>query len=108
MKFKMSPNIAIPSTDVFKAAEFYTQVLGFSKKSMEPGMVEINADPITLFVTDDSQLHGPVMELFVDDLEAARDHLVAHGCEVIRWRGKGNDCYIKDPFGVTFNLWEVK
>ena len=47
------------------------------------------------------------MELFVEDLEQARDELLAQGCEVVRWRGKGRDCYIRDPFGVTYNLWEV-
>jgi hypothetical protein len=33
---------------------------------------------------------------------------VANGCKVLRWRGKGQDCYIQDPFGVIFNLWEEK
>ena len=46
------------------------------------------------------------MELFVRDLEGAREELLANGCEVIRWRGKGQDCHIRDPFGVIFNLWE--
>jgi hypothetical protein len=47
------------------------------------------------------------MELLVDDLEDARDELVANGCEILRWRGRGQDCYIKDPFGVIFNLWKI-
>ena len=40
------------------------------------------------------------------DLEAARQELVASGCKVLRWRGKGQDCYIEDPFGVIYNIWE--
>jgi predicted enzyme related to lactoylglutathione lyase len=46
------------------------------------------------------------MELFVDDLAEARKRLEANGCKVLRWRGKGQDCYIQDPFGVIFNIWE--
>ncbi len=42
----------------------------------------------------------------MDDLEAARQELVANGCKVLRWRGKGQDCYIEDPFGVIYNIWE--
>ena len=42
----------------------------------------------------------------VDDLEKARETLEANGCKVLRWRGKGQDCYVRDPFGVIFNLWE--
>ena len=43
---------------------------------------------------------------FVYDLDAARDRLVSKGCRVIKWEGKGKDCYIQDPFGMIFNLWE--
>jgi predicted enzyme related to lactoylglutathione lyase len=47
------------------------------------------------------------MELFVDDLEAAKQVLLANGCKVLRWKGKSQDCYIEDPFGVRFNIWEL-
>ena len=57
-------------------------------------------------ILEDDVLSGPVMELFVEDLEKAREILVANGCKVLRWRGKGQDCYIQDPFGVIFNIWE--
>ena len=55
---------------------------------------------------EDPEVSGPVLELFVDDLEEAREYLVRHGCEVVRWRGKGQDCYVRDPFGVVYNVWE--
>jgi hypothetical protein len=64
-------------------------------------------NPINLFVLEDDEFRGPVMELFVDDLEKARDTLEFNGCKVLRWRGKGKDCYIQDPFGVIFNIWEA-
>ena len=108
MKFKMSPNVAIPTKEIHKATEFYTKVLNFSKQSVDQGMVEIHADPIRFFITDDPLITGPVMELFVEDLDSARDYLLSHGCEIIRWHGHGKDCYLKDPFGITYNLWEVK
>jgi predicted enzyme related to lactoylglutathione lyase len=59
-----------------------------------------------MFVIEDPEIQGLVMELCVDDLEQAREELVANGCKVLRWRGKGQDCYVKDPFGVIFNLWQ--
>ncbi len=46
------------------------------------------------------------MELFVDDLDTAKAHFLANGCKILRWHGKGKDCYIEDPFGVRFNVWE--
>jgi catechol 2,3-dioxygenase-like lactoylglutathione lyase family enzyme len=107
MKFKMSPNVAVRTGRFSEATEFYERVLGFANRSSDPAPGNLDAAPLNLFVIEDDQVKGPVMELFVEDLEAARDHLVAAGCEVIRWRGEGQDCYVRDPFGVKFNLWKI-
>jgi len=104
----MSPNIAVRTTSTQKAFEFYTQVLGFKHRPEHKEYIDLDADPLNLFVIEDDELNGPVMELFVDDIEKAKLKLIEHGCTVIRWEGKGHDCYIKDPFGITFNLWETE
>jgi predicted enzyme related to lactoylglutathione lyase len=107
MKFRMSPNIAVRTQKQFsEAVDFYSRLLGFQNRSDDPELADLDANPINLFILEDDELRGPVMELFVDDLEEAREILVASGCKVLRWRGKGQDCYIQDPFGVIFNVWE--
>jgi catechol 2,3-dioxygenase-like lactoylglutathione lyase family enzyme len=106
MKFRISPNVAVRTRQVADAVEFYSQVLGFPDRSSDPDQADLDASPLNLFIIKDHEISGPVMELFVDDLDQARDELLAHGCKVLRWRGKGQDCYIQDPFGVVFNLWE--
>jgi catechol 2,3-dioxygenase-like lactoylglutathione lyase family enzyme len=106
MEFTMSPNVAVRTSRFPDAVEFFSSVLGFTNRSSDPALGDHDASPLNLFVIEDDEVRGPVMELFVDDLEDAREELLAHGCEVIRWRGKGQDCYIRDPFGVIFNLWE--
>ena len=106
MKYRMSPNVAVRTERFADAVSFYANVLGFANRSSDPALGDHDANPLNLFVIADDEISGPVMELFVPDLEAAREELLAHGCEVIRWRGKGQDCYIRDPFGVIFNLWE--
>ena len=107
MKFRMSSNMAVRTEHFAEAVSFYSGVLGFANRSSDPDLGDHDAHPLNLFVIEDQEISGPVMELFVPDLEAAREELVAHGCEIIRWRGKGQDCYVRDPFGVIFNLWEV-
>jgi catechol 2,3-dioxygenase-like lactoylglutathione lyase family enzyme len=102
----MSSNVAVSTERFHEAVGFYTRVLGFQDRSADPGQVELDAGPLRLYIVDDEEIMGMVMELLVDDLEAARDELLAQGCEVVRWRGKGRDCYVRDPFGVVFNLWE--
>ena len=106
MKFRMSPNMAVRTKKFSEAVEFYTTVLGFKDRANDPELADLDADPLNIFVIEDDEFSGPVMELFVDDLEAARDVLVANGCQVLRWRGKGQDCYVQDPFGVIYNIWE--
>jgi len=107
MKFKMSPNVAVRTQGQFaQTIDFYTKVLGFQNRSDDPELGNLDANPINLFVLEDDEFRGPVMELFVDDLEKAREILEANGCKVLRWRGKGQDCYIQDPFGLIFNVWE--
>ena len=109
MKFKMSPNIAVRTQGQFaQAVDFYTKVLGFKDRSSDPELGDLDANPMRLFVLEDNEFRGPVMDLFVDDLEEARKVLEANGCKVLRWRGKGQDCYVQDPFGVIFNIWEER
>ena len=106
MKFRMSPNIAVRTAAFTDAVDFYTKVIGFTNRSEDPELADLDASPLNMFVIGDDEISGPVLELFVDDLEAARDELVVNGCKVLRWRGKGQDCYIEDPFGVIYNIWE--
>ena len=107
MKVRMSPNVAVRTGRFSDAVSFYSKVLGFANRSSDPALGDHDADPLNLYVIEDDKIKGLVMELLVEDLESAREELLAQGCEVIRWRGKGQDCYIRDPFGVIFNLWEV-
>jgi predicted enzyme related to lactoylglutathione lyase len=106
MKFMMSPNVSVRTDQFAEALRFYSQVIGFEIRKQGDSTADLDATPLTFFIDDDQELAGPVMELFVDDLEAAREYLVANGCKVLRWKDKGQDCYIEDPFGVRFNIWQ--
>lgn len=106
MRFRMSANVAVRTKVVTQAVDFYTKVIGFKNRSVNPEIADFDASPMTIFIIEDEEISGPVMELYVDDLEKAREILLENGCKVLRWRGKGQDCYIQDPFGVIFNLWE--
>lgn len=106
MNIRMSPNIAVRHKDYASAVAFYGKVLGFKNRSANPELADFDADPINLLVIGDEEISGPVMELFVSNLDEARAFLEENGCKVLRWRGKGQDCYIQDPFGVIYNLWE--
>lgn len=106
MNFRMSSNVSVRTNQFEEAVRFYSQVIGFDVRKRGETTADLDASPLTLFIDDDQELKGPVMELFVDDLEQAREILEANGCRVLRWKGKGQDCYVQDPYGVRFNIWE--
>ncbi len=108
MKFTMSTNIAVQTTEPEKAVKFYTGILGFGNRTDDPEFAGIDADPLRMFVQKDDRTSGLILELFTDDLEAAKKYLSENGCRIIRWEGQGKDCYIEDPFGVKFNVWQKK
>jgi catechol 2,3-dioxygenase-like lactoylglutathione lyase family enzyme len=108
VKFRLSNNIAIGTIKQPEAKKFYTEVLGFKDRTDEAGYEGLESGSFRVFIQHDEEVQGVVMELFVDDLEAAKDTLLSNGCRIIRWKGPGNDCYVEDPYGVRFNIWEEK
>lgn len=80
--------------------------MGLDSK-MEENHLHIRSGDLNLYIMENDELRGTVIEFNVEDVEAAKDHLLAHGCTVVKWEGKGKDCYMRDPYGLIFNLWEI-
>jgi catechol 2,3-dioxygenase-like lactoylglutathione lyase family enzyme len=96
-------DILIQVKDPKKAASFYVEHLGFEITGEEPQMVSLHGRHINLFIERGPAL-GPVLEVTVDSVEAARLRLVKNGCEVVKDEPEFPRCYIKDPFGLIYNL----
>ena len=47
---------------------------------------------------------APVFELLVPDVQAAKRELIAAGCAIVEEDPSVPRCYIRDPYGVVFNL----
>jgi hypothetical protein len=48
--------------------------------------------------------HGPVFEMLVADVQSTKKRLVAAGCRVLEEDPELPRCYLRDPFGMVFNL----
>ncbi len=105
MPYKYSTNIALEAPDAEAAVGFYRDVLGLPIKGVEGDSTAFEAGPITLYV-DPGDRKGPVMEFLVPDIEEAKRELVGAGCRVVRWEGLGRPCYLSDPYGLTFNVYQ--
>jgi predicted enzyme related to lactoylglutathione lyase len=96
-------DILIQAEEPKIAARFYVENLGFEITDQTLNMISLHGGHINLFIERGPAL-GPVLEVTVNDVEAARRRLVENGCEVVKDEPDFPRCYIKDPFGLIYNL----
>lgn len=105
MPYKFSRCFAMEHPDHRDLIEFYQSQIGLNLVKAGAKDVEFDTSPVRLFVTEGSR-QALIFELLVPDLDAAREDLLSKGCTIVRWEGKGKTCYVQDPFGFMFNVWE--
>ncbi len=96
-------DILIQASDPKQAAAFYVEQLGFEITDDFPDMIGLRGPDISLYIERGPAL-GPVLEVMVEDVAEARQRLVANGCEVVKDEPEFPRCYVKDPFGLLYNL----
>jgi len=103
MANRFGTDILIQAEDPKKAALFYVNHLQFKITDDNPNMIGLHGDHINLFIEPGPAL-GPVLEVTVDDVAEARQRLVKNGCEIVKDEPHFPRCYVKDPFGLIYNL----
>jgi hypothetical protein len=96
-------DIIIQSPSPEDAALFYVDELGFAITGTTPQMISLHGPHINLFI-ERGPAHGPVLEVMVGDVEAARARLVKAGCRIVKDEPSFPRCYVEDPFGLVYNL----
>jgi predicted enzyme related to lactoylglutathione lyase len=95
-------------SDTFEAAiRFYETVLGLPIVRRDASMVGFDAGAFRLYV-ERGPSHGPVFDFLVPEMHAAKQSLVAGGCTVVEEDASVPRCYLRDPFGLVFNIDERK
>ena len=103
MANRFGADILIQAPDPKNAAFFYVQQLGFQITGETPNMISLHGEHINLFIELGPAL-GPVLEVTVANVEEARRRLEKNGCEVVKDEPDFPRCYVKDPFGLIYNL----
>ncbi|SEB82274.1 VOC family protein [Terriglobus roseus] len=96
-------DILLQTPHLQQATDFYRDVLGLEVFLTTPGMVGMEAGSFRLFLEDAEPL-GPVLEFLTDDFDTTRRDLLDHGCTLIVEDPEIPRCYLRDPFGLIFNL----
>jgi|ERR1700677_3229347 predicted enzyme related to lactoylglutathione lyase len=104
MANKFGTDILIQAQDPKSAAAFYVKQLGFEITDDNPKMIGLHGDHINLFIEPGPPLGGPVFEVTVASVEEAKLRLVKNGCTIVKDEPDFPRCYVKDPFGLIYNL----
>jgi len=100
---KSGRDVIIRTEDWQAAIKFYQSALGLKAKHHSPGMVGFETGSFCLYV-EQGPPHGPVFDFYVPDVQAAKAQLLAAGCVLIEEDPARPRCYLRDPFGITFNI----
>ena len=103
MENSFGTDILIQAQDPKEAASFYVKQLGFEITGEEPHMVSLHGQHINLFIERGPAI-GPVLEVTVTDVDQAKLELVKNGCEIVKDEPDFPRCYVKDPYGLIYNL----
>jgi hypothetical protein len=103
MANRFGTDILIQADEPDVAALFYVQQLGFEITDKTPNMIGLHGEHINLFIERGPAL-GPVLEVTVDNVEEAKLRLVKNGCQIVKDEPHFPRCYVKDPFGLIYNL----
>ena len=108
-QFRASNEIAVHVADLGKAAHFYGEVLGFKLLGSTERQLEFDTGALRLYVNLDSRPFASFVPSFdVGDREAAREYLQGAGCKPLHVASQPGLYYMRDPFGLLFDITERK
>ena len=101
--FRSSRDVIIRTDDWVEATEFYSSVLGLSVSHQSEAIKGFETDAFCLYVEKGKE-YGAVFDFLVPDVQAAKRRLLAAGCSVLEENASIPRCYIRDPYGLVFNI----
>ena len=101
--FRSSRDIIIRTGDWAAAVSFYASILGLSEVYRAENMVGFETGAFRLYV-EKGEAHGPVFEYLVPDVREAKQKLLEAGCALVEEDASVPRCYMRDPYGMTFNV----
>jgi predicted enzyme related to lactoylglutathione lyase len=101
--FTASRDIIVRTEKWSEALKFYGSVLGLPITHRSETIVGFETGSFCLYVEQGKE-HGPVFDFLVPNIQAAKQQLVAAGCTIIEENPAVPRCYIRDPFGLVFNI----
>jgi catechol 2,3-dioxygenase-like lactoylglutathione lyase family enzyme len=103
---KTGRDVICRARDLGAVKAYYGGELGFPIVLDTDSMVGFDTGAVTLYY-ERGEPGSPVFEFFVDDLGAAKNRLTSAGCEVVEEDAALPRLYLRDRFGLVFNITET-
>ena len=100
---KATHEVIFRTRDLGAVKKFYCGLLGLPISIDRKGMVGFEAGALNLYF-EEGEPNGAVLEFTVDNVERAKVDLTAAGCELVEEDPSIPRVYLRDPFGVLFNI----
>lgn len=101
--FQSSRDVILRTEHWAEAVRFYRSALGLPIVYEHATMIGFETGSFRLYVENGKE-HGPVFEFLVPDVEATKRRLLEAGCTIVEQDSAVPRCYIKDPYGLVFNI----
>jgi len=106
-EFRSTRDVIVRTADWDRALEFYGSVLSLPVAYRSENLVGFETGSFLLYLERSKPAeagHGPVFEFLAPDVAAARQRLLTAGCVIEEENSSLPRCYIRDPFGLVFNV----
>ncbi len=99
-------DVILRTRSLAEVKAFYHGVLGFALATDTDRVVGFETGELT-FYFELGDPNGAVFEFEVDDVDAAKERLLTQGCVLVEEDPALPRCYMRDPYGLTFNLTQT-
>ena len=103
---KAGRDVICRARDLGAVKAYYGAELGMPIVLDTDSMVGFDTGELTLYY-ERGEAGPPVFEFFVDDVGSAKSRLIAAGCEIVEEDPSVPRVYLRDRFGLIFNITEA-
>lgn len=106
VRINKSNHLGVFVNNLEKAEKYYSSLFGFKCISKQSEKVIMKNGNQYFYLIKENREKGSVIEYEVNDINKAKIELQNNGCKILKWDGKGKDCFAKDKYGMIFNIWQ--
>jgi catechol 2,3-dioxygenase-like lactoylglutathione lyase family enzyme len=96
-------DVILRTNDLAGAKAHYHGKLGFATVADAERLVGFDTGSFILYF-ELGEANGPVFDFEAENMDEMKQLLLAQGCSVVEENAAVPRCYLRDPFGLVFNL----